>query len=288
VSVVAVVCFPGRVSERAPYSTDLSDERWELIRPVLTAWKNAHPSVSGHCGQFELREIVNGILYQARAGCAWRLLPHDLPSWSAVYYYFAKWRDDGTDQVIHDLLRWQVRERAGRAEDPTAVVLDSQTVRAANNVPAATTGLDAGKKSPGRKRGIATDVIGLIIAVVVMAASTHDNVIGTALLDKVAADNPTVTKAWVDAGFKDAVAIHGALLGVDVEVVKRDPDVKGFVPEPKRWVVEQTWGSLILHRRLVRDYEARPESSASMVYWSAIDNMTRRLTDTATPTWRGA
>jgi transposase len=135
----------GRVSERAPYSTDLSDERWELIRPVLTAWKNAHTSVSGHSGQFELREIVNGILYQARAGCAWRLLPHDLPPWSAVYYYFAKWRDDGTDQVIHDLLRWQVRERAGRAEDPTAVVMDSQTVRAANNVPAATTGLDVGK-----------------------------------------------------------------------------------------------------------------------------------------------
>lgn len=276
------------MSERAPYSTDLSDERWELIRPVLTAWKNAHPSVSGHSGQFELREFVNGILYQARTGCAWRLLPHDLPPWSAVYYYFAKWRDDGTDQVIHDLLRWQVREKAGRAEDPTAVVMDSQTVRAANNVPAATTGLDVGKKSPGRKRGIATDVIGLIIAVVVVAASVHDNAIGTALLDRVVAHNPSVTKAWVDAGFKDGVAIHGATLGVDVEVVKRDPQAKGFVPEPRQWVVEQSWSTLILHRRLVRDYEARPESSASMVLWSSIDNMTRRLTDTTTPTWRDA
>ena len=257
-----------------------------LIRPVLTAWKNAHPSVSGHSGQFELREIVNGILYQARAGCAWRLLPHDLPSWSAVYYYFAKWRDDGTDQVIHDLLRWQVREKTGRAEDPTAVVMDSQTVRAANNVPTVTTGLDVGKRSPGRKRGIATDVIGLIIAVVVVAASVHDNAIGIAPLDKVVARNPSVTKAWVDAGFKDTVAIHGAVLGVDVEVVKRDPEAKGFVPEPRRWVVEQPRGTLILHRRLVRDYEARPESSASMILRSSIDNMSRRLADTVTPTRR--
>lgn len=93
-------------------------------------------------------------------------------------------------------------------------------------------------------------------------------------------------KAWVDAGFKDTVAIHGTILGVDVEVVRHDPDAKGFVPELKRWVMEQTWGSLIPHRRLVRDYESRPKSSASMLFWSAVDNRTRRLTDTATPTWR--
>jgi hypothetical protein len=124
--------------------------------------------------------------------------------------------------------------------------------------------------------------------VVVVAASVHDNAIGTAVLDKVMARNPGVTKAWVDAGFKDTVAIHGATLGVDVEVVRRDPQTTGFVPEPKRWVVEQTWGTLILHRRLVRDYEARPESSASMIWWSSIDNMTRRVTDTPMPTWRDA
>jgi transposase len=179
-----------------------------------------------------------------------------------------------------------VRERAGRTEDPTAVVLDSQTVRASLNAPAATTGLDAGKKSPGRKRGIATDVIGLLIAVLVTAANVHDNAIGTALLDKVAAHNPSVTKAWVDAGFKNAVVAHGAALGIDVEVVARDPDARGFAPVPKRWVVEQTWGTLMLHRRLVRDYETLPASAESMIYWSMSDNMTRRLTDTRTPTWR--
>jgi transposase len=274
------------MGERLRYPSDLSDERWELIRPVLTAWKGAHPSVSGHQGRYDLREIVNAILYQARTGCQWRYLPHDLPPYGAVYYYFAKWRDDGTDQTIHDLLRWQVREKAGRAEDPTAVVLDSQTVRASLNAPAATTGLDAGKRSPGRKRGIATDVLGLLISVVVVAASVHDNAIGIALLDKVAVHNPSVTKAWVDAGFKNAVATHGTGLGIDVEVVQRDPGVKGFAPVPKRWVVEQTWGTLMLHRRLVRDYETLPASAESMIYWSMSDNMTRRLTDTTTPTWR--
>jgi len=124
--------------------------------------------------------------------------------------------------------------------------------------------------------------------VVVVAASVHDNAIGNALLDKVAAHNPTVVKAWVDAGFKDDVAIRGALLGIDVEVVRRNPDDAGFVPQSKRFVVEQTWGTLILHRRLARDYESNPASSEAMIRWSAIDNMSRRLTGTATPSWRDA
>jgi transposase len=276
------------MGEREPYPSDLSDDRWALIEPVITAWKARHPSVSGHQGRYEMREIVNAILYQARTGCQWRYLPHDLPPHTAVYYYFARWRDDGTDQTIHDLLRCQVRERAGRAEDPSAVVLDTQTVHASLSAPAATTGLDAGKKSRGRKRGIACDVLGLVIAVMVTAASVHDNAIGIALLDKVAIDNPSVTAAWVDAGFKNAVTDHGAALGITVHTVHRDPHTRGFAPLPKRWIVEQVYGSLMLHRRLARDYEARPSSAESMVYWSMTDNMTRRLTGTATPTWRSA
>lgn len=268
------------------YPSDLSDERWELIRPVIEAWKAAHPSVSGHQGRYEMREIVNAILYQTRTGCQWRYLPRDLPPYGAVYYYFALWRNDGTDKQIHDLLRMQVREQAGRDEDPSAVVLDSQSVRAAAGVPKSTTGLDAAKKTPGRKRGLAVDVIGLIIAVVVMAASAHDNQIGTALLSRVAAENPGVSKAFVDAGFKDQVAIHGAALGIDVQVVSRLDGQSGFRPLPKRWVVEQTQGTLIPHRRLVRDYEHSPGSTASRVYWAATANLTRRLTFARTLPWR--
>lgn len=133
---------------------------------------------------------------------------------------------------------------------------------------------------------MAVDVIGLIIAVVVMAASAHDNAVGTALLTQVATQNPSVGKAFVDGGFKEQVAIHGATLGIDVEVVSRLDGESGFRPLPKRWVVEQTQGTLILHRRLVRDYEKNPGSTVSRVYWAAAANMARRLTFTRTLPWR--
>lgn len=140
----------------------------------------------------------------------------------------------------------------------------------------------------GRKRGLAVDVLGLVIAVVVLAASVHDNVFGTALLDRVAAGTSTVTRALVDEGFKKTVVDHGAGLGIAVEVVERNPADHDFVPQPIRWRVEQTNGILMLHRRLVRDYEHRPASSESRVYWAISDVMTRRLTGTSTPSWRGA
>jgi transposase len=208
--------------------------------------------------------------------------------WNRVPVRLHVWRDDGTDQTIHELLRCQARERAGRTEDPTAVVLDTQSIRAANHVPAATTGKDASKRVPGRKRGLAVDALGLIIAVVVTAASATDNAIGVRLLDQVVAHAPTVTKAWVDGGFKDDVAIHGALHGIDVEQVKRTDTSTGFVPVRRRWVVEQTNGTLMLHRRLTREYETRTASSESRTWWASTANLVRRLTGTSTPSWRGA
>ena len=276
------------MADRKPYPSDVSDARWALIGPVVRAWKERHPSVSGHQGGYDMREIVNAILYQSKTGCQWDYLPHDLPPKSATYYYFAKWRDDGTDQVINELLRCQAREAAGRTEDPSLVVLDSQSVHNSVNVPAATTGRDASKKVPGRKHGIAIDIIGLIVAVVVLAASAHDNQIGTALLSRVAATTPTVRKALVDQGFKQSVVEHGAGLGIDVEIVQRNPADRGFVPQPVRWRVEQVLGTLILHRRLVRDYESRPASSASHIMWASIDITSRKITRESAPTWRGA
>ncbi|MFI8405168.1 IS5 family transposase [Streptomyces sp. NPDC085463] len=275
------------MSERKPYPSDLSAEQWALIELVITAWRDRYRSVSGHQGAYAMREIVNAILYQGRTGCQWAYLPHDLPQKSATYYYFAAWRDDGTDQVIHELLCCQVRERARRLEDPTLVVLDTQSVHAAAGVPASTTGRDLAKKVPGRKRGLAVDVLGLVIAVTVLAASAHDNAAGIALLDQVAEHaGGTVEKALVDQGFKRAVVDHGTALGVDVEIVKRNPQDRGLVPQPKRWRVEQTYGILILHRCLVRDYEHHPASSVSRVYWAMTRVMTRRLTGANTPTWR--
>ena len=276
------------MSDRQSCKSDLSGERWALIEPVVTSWKARHPSVSGHQGNYDMREIINVLLYQSRAGCQWDYLPHDLPPAGAVKYYFCKWRDDGTDQTIHDLLRWQVREKRGRLADPSLVVLDTQSLHAAAGVPAATTGRDANKKVPGRKRGLAVDVLGLVIAVVVLAASVHDNAFGTVLLDKVAADTDTVTKALVDQRFKKTVVEHGKQVGIEVEVVARNPADVGFVPQSKRWIVEQTNGILMLHRRLVRDYEHGTASAESRVYWAISDRTSRVLTGTSTPAWRGA
>jgi transposase len=173
-------------------------------------------------------------------------------------------------------------------EDPSLVVIDTQSVRAAAGVPKTTTGLDANKKTPGRKRGLAVDVLGLIIGVVVLAGSDHDNAAGTALLDQAAEQcGNRLEKALVDQGFKDQVVIHGALLDITVEVVHRNPadQGKGFVPQPERWVVEQVNGTLMLYRRLAREYDHRPDNAASRVYWASTANMTRRLT-TPTPAWR--
>jgi transposase len=231
---------------------------------------------------------VNAIFYQNRTGCQWRYLPHDLPAWSAVFYYFTLWRQDALDQRIQELLRCQVREKARRLEDPSLVVIDTQSVRAAAGAPKTTTGRDANKRTPGRKRGLAVDVLGLIIGVVILAASAHDNAAGTALLDQAAERcGNRLEKALVDQGFKDEVIIHGALLDITVEVVRRNPadQGKGFVPQPKRWVVEQANGTLMLYRRLAREYDHRPDNSASRVYWASTANMARRLA-TPTPAWR--
>lgn len=146
-------------------------------------------------------------------------------------------------------------------------------------MPKETTGLDANKKTPGRKRGLAVDVLGLVIGVVVLAASAHDNEASIALLDQAEMRcGMRLEKALVDQGFKDAVIIHGAVNDITVEVVRRNPDDKGFVPQPKRWVVEQVNGTLMLHRRLARDYDHRPDNAASRVYWASTAGMLRRLT----------
>ncbi len=278
----------GWMTDRKPYSSDVSDEQWMLVEPVISAWKAAHPSVTGHQGGYAMREIVNGILYQNRSGCQWDLLPHDLPPAGAVKYYFYKWRDDGTDQTIHDLLRWQLREKKRRLADPSLVVLDTQSIHAAVGVPATTTGRDAAKKVPGRKRCLAVDTLGLVIAVVVLAASAHDNAAGTALLDGVAEQTNTVRKALVDQGFKKSVVEHGMKHGIDVEIVERNPADNGFVPQAKRWVVEQTNGILMFYRRLVRDYEHHPSTSRSRVFWAMTSVMGRRITGATIPSWRTA
>jgi transposase len=276
------------VTHRAAYPSDLSDARWALIEARLTAWRQARTDagVGGRVAEHELREIFNAILYVNRTGIAWRYMPHDLPPWQTVYWYFKTWKDDGIFTDLNYRLNGLVRTKTGRQTEPTASIMDSQSIKTSTNVPTATQGIDAGKRIVGRKRGIITDTLGLLLVVIVTAASVSDNTIGLTLLDRATAAYPSLTKAWVDQGFRKKVVEHGATLGVDVEVVTKDPQVKGFSVIKRRWVVERTLGWLMQHRRLARDYETLPETSATMIRIAMIDNLTRRATDETTPTWR--
>lgn len=234
----------------------------------------------------DLREIVNAILYVNRGGIAWDLLPHDFPPHKTVYDYFAKWEKEGLTERIHDVLRGRVRTAAGRDEQPTAAILDAQSVKTSANVPEESQGIDAGKLIKGRKRHIATDVLGLILVLLVTAANIQDSTGGKDVIDQVAATQPAVSKAWVDNGFKRGVIEQGAKHNIAVEVVTKEPNQKGFKPQHKRWAVERTFGWLMQHRRLVRDYETLPERSRSMIHWSMIGIMARRLTGESTRNWR--
>jgi len=271
--------------ERRPYRSDLSDARWALIEPVLAQWRSARAGLGINPPAHDLREIVNAIFYVTRTGIAWEYLPHDFPPAKTVYDYYAKWEKDGTTQQIHDLLRHRLREAHGRDRFPSAAVVDAQSVKTSCNVRESEQGIDAAKKIKGRKRHIVTDTLGLLLAVVVTAASVSDTAAGKDLLSVVAAEHPRVSKVWVDGGYQAAVWRQGAQHGIDVEVVTRARAEKGFRVLPRRWVVERTFGWLMQHRRLARDYEALPQRSRAMVLWAMANTMSRRLTGESTQTW---
>ena len=243
-----------------------------VIEPLLPARsRRGRPPVHAR------RVIVNAILYVNRTGCAWRYLPKDFPPWRTVYGYFAAWRDNGVLQQLHDRLRDQARIAAGRDPRPTAAVIDSQSVRAADTVPKASRGWDNAKKVNGRKRHIAVDTAGLVLAVVVTAASVQDRDAARPLLWNLARACTRVCLAWADAGYAGKLTAWAkATLKITVEIVrKRDPHA--FEILPRRWVVERTLAWITSHRRCARDYERLPASHEAMVTWAMIALMTQRL-----------
>ncbi|QNA71801.1 IS5 family transposase [Streptomyces sp. So13.3] len=277
------------MSERKPYPSDLSEARWALIGPTLTAWRKARLDrrPTGQPAKVELRDVFNAILYVNRTGIPWKYLPHDFPNHGTVYSYYAAWRDEGILAQLNYDLTGLARVKEGSKPEPTASVIDTQSVKTSHNVPLTSQGMDAAKKIVGRKRGILTDTIGLILAVTVTAASLSENAVGLRLLDQAKKTYPTISKSWVDTGFKNAVVEHGANLGIDVEVVNRKSGVRGFHVVKRRWVVERSLGWIMMHRRLARDYETLTSSSEAMIHIASIDNLAKRITDETTPTWRG-
>lgn len=257
---------------------------------MLAAWREERRGRSldiGRPPEHGLRILLDAILYVNRTGIPWRYLPHDYPPWPTVYAYFARWQAEGVFDHLNGLLRGKVRQAEGRDAEPTAYVIDSQSIKTSGNVPACDQGKDVGKKIVGRKRHVGVDTLGLLLAVWVTTASVSDNTGGIHLLTKLSAAHQQLRKAWADNGYRTTAVDHSARLGIDLEIVQRDPTVKGFKVQPRRWTVERTLGWLMNHRRLARDYEARPHRSEAMIQLAMISLMTRRLTRESTQTWRG-
>jgi transposase len=264
----------GRVSSpRRGYPSDLTDAQWALIENLLP-----EPSMDGRREKHPRREIVNGILYVVRSGCPWRYLPADLPPWQTVYWYFVRWEDAGVTEKLLATLRIKARVQDGRNPEPSAGIIDSQSVKGADTVGRDSRGYDAGKKINGRKRFIVTDTAGLLITVAVLAASWQDrDGAKTALLSAYLAT--PIRHVFADQGFAGRlVEWTRDTLKMTLEIVRKPADQQGFAVHPRRWVVERTLAWLTACRRLARDYERHPEVSEGIIRWAAIAGMTRRIT----------
>jgi len=226
----------------------------------------------------DLRAMLDAIGYVVRNGIEWRALPVDFPPWSAVYAFFQRWSERGLPQRLVDRLRGRLRLGLGRQVQPSAAIVDSQSVKGADVVGADSRGFDSGKKINGRKRHVAVDVEGFLLAVVVTAASVGDRM-GAKLLVITLLNTCTRLKLiWADSGYDGkplAEWVH-AVARITLEVIKRT-ELHVFKVVPRRWVVERSFGWLLRYRRLVRDYERRPAHHEAMVYWATVMIMTRRL-----------
>jgi putative transposase len=257
----------------AKYDTCLTDAQWALVQPLLPALsKRGRPAT-------DRRRVISAILYVTKGGIQWRLLPHDFPSWKTVYHLFRKWVREGIWESLSAELRDKVREAAGKSTRPTAAILDSQSVKSDSHGGEA--GYDAAKRIKGRKRHLLVDTLGLLLGIGITPASTPERAGAQTLLSRVLEGFAALQLMWVDGGYTGenfAQAVKEIAPGLEVEVVKRSDDLKGFKLLPRRWVVERTFGWLMRHRRLVRDYETSESSAQAFIYLSMIRIQLRRLT----------
>ena len=278
------------------YPSDLTDAQWELLEPLI-------PPVSPDAAYWfhERREIVNGILYVLRSGCPWRSLPRDLPAWGTVYSYFRKWQREGVWDRALETLRMQMRTKEGRDAEPSAAVIDSQSIKT-SAVRGPEKGYDAGKKIWGRKRHILVDTQGNLLAVKVTGAQRSDLEGGQALVEPLSDQFPRMKLVWGDSHYGGTfrtfckvtlgwtvqtikaltVPKRGVLVSEGEEVDWEKLFPSGFRPLPRRWVVERTFSWIIRWRRLCRDHEGLPECSEAFIKISASRRM---LTKLAPTTW---
>jgi len=256
----------------AVYHTDLTPTQWEYLQPMLPKpKKRGRPPT-------DRRRVLNAILYVLKGGIAWRLLPANFPPWKTVYHVFRAWTRDHTWAALNDALRTCVRRKEGRQAQPSAAVLDSQSVKSDGH--GGEVGYDAGKQIKGRKRHLLVDTLGLLLGVAVTAANCPERKGAQAVLSRVADWFTRLRRLWVDGGYTGDAFAHWVKAHwpkIEVEVVKRSDNVQGFVVLPRRWVVERTFGWLMRHRRLVRDYERTESSAEAWIQLAMIRIQLRRL-----------
>ena len=280
-------CACGCLTRRPRYPSDLTDAQWAVLEPLLPVPLSQTP-LGGRPEKHHRRAVVDAILYLVDNGCKWRALPADFPPWRTVYGIFAAWQADRIPAGLADDLRAAARQAAGRDREPSAAVIDAQSVHesAEGVVPAASAGFDPHKKVNGRKRHILTDTCGFLMAVAVTPASAQDRDLAFPLLAAARArGRHRLTHLWADQGYLGTWAgwAHHHY-GITTEIVARPGPGTGFHAVPRRWVIERTLAWITRRRRCARDYERHPAHHAAMVYWAAIYQMTRRLAHTTTTT----
>jgi putative transposase len=257
--------------ERNPYPSDLTDIQWDNIEHLFPPAKPG-----GRPRKYHSRELVNAIMFVVRTGIQWRAIPHDFPPWESVYGYYRRWSQAGLWKEIHDGLTATVRQCEGRNEQPSAAILDSQSVKTTEQ--GGPRGYDAGKKVNGRKRHLLVDTLGLLLAVVVHPADIQDRDGAKLVLEKVRDQLPRLQLIWADGGYAgELINWVRDRFGWILQTILRPVGVIGFVVLPRRWVVERTFGWLGRHRRFSKDYERLSKTSENMIYIAMIHLMSRRL-----------
>jgi len=256
------------------YESGLTDEEWRILGPIVPK-----PSKWGRPLKYELREIINTILYVLRTGCQWEMTPHDLVPGKSAYYHFAKWRDNGSWERIKITLHILEREHIGRDPKPTAAIADSQSVPTTTAGPER--GYDGGKRIKGRKRHLLVDTEGLVIALEVSSADTHDADAAQDLMDSHRDALEDVEVIWADSKYKQKGLPEWVdeELGAQIEVKMRPSNAEGFEVIERRWVVERTNAWQMNNRRLQRDVEVLPSSSEAMMHIAQVDILLGRLTE---------